>query len=578
MEKKLKDRLIGFGTIGIALIAFCLSFNSTIAYDEGVLKVNFFTNVFSIIHFSFFVSEFYEVDLLDNDNYVNLLNIGFYLILFLGGLFYLTSRQKESRLLAFCSSIVFIVCVTSLLFALPGLFPDREAMERFPSYWLYQSIGIVRNTLFGFLSFRILKEIRNQHEPVINYEELGGTTFEHYVPASRWQRFFHFGVDIVVGILIYSAFAAYLARALHLENMEDRFGERTTVWIFLLFVRLIYYGFFEVILGSTPGKYLTETQVLTLEGEKPGRLAMFLRTIIRLVPFEPWSFFGYGWHDTWTRTQVVCQKRKGIKGGYYFLILPAVAIMCFGVYFGKEKYEDHQSYLRHKQEYDQNIKIIKERLQNVSTDLIINLEDQAERYSERNYYLKVEEVKQATVSCTMFSIRDRYDVTPGEIQTYYESEVNDTSRIEVDKGRLLMAYAEDYDQSLSEKWKGFDVFGNGGHFEIIRIDKMDEPVLKEGSSKSIQGDMLSLTVTNQGGGALIQEIRNVEGDLQWVNSFPQWMDRAEARYNRNYAIVATGYSTGKHYKFQIIIKDIKSRTQVYEMEGENLNTTFTRVQ
>ncbi|HEX2675275.1 MAG TPA: RDD family protein, partial [Polyangiales bacterium] len=71
---------------------------------------------------------------------------------------------------------------------------------------------------------------------------------------------------------------------------------------------LAYYIFFEAVFGRTPGKMLTGTRVVTVDGGTPSFTQILGRNLARYVPFEPFSFFGddaVGWHDSWSGTRVV---------------------------------------------------------------------------------------------------------------------------------------------------------------------------------------------------------------------------------------------------------------------------------
>ena len=68
-----------------------------------------------------------------------------------------------------------------------------------------------------------------------------------------------------------------------------------------------YYVFFEGVFNATPGKMITRTRVVQIDGSKPTIGQVFGRTLSRFVPFEVFSFLGSGsgWHDRWSRTRVV---------------------------------------------------------------------------------------------------------------------------------------------------------------------------------------------------------------------------------------------------------------------------------
>ena len=76
----------------------------------------------------------------------------------------------------------------------------------------------------------------------------------------------------------------------------------------------IYYVFCESIWGRTVGKLCTNSIVVAENGGKPAFATILLRTLIRNVPFEPFSILSSSskmWHDTWVKTVVV--KEASIK-------------------------------------------------------------------------------------------------------------------------------------------------------------------------------------------------------------------------------------------------------------------------
>lgn len=72
----------------------------------------------------------------------------------------------------------------------------------------------------------------------------------------------------------------------------------------------LYYLAFEYGLnGKTIGKYLTRTRAIAQNGSTMTFTQALSRSLIRMVPLEPLSFFGgnglTGWHDDWSKTLVV---------------------------------------------------------------------------------------------------------------------------------------------------------------------------------------------------------------------------------------------------------------------------------
>ncbi|SFX51367.1 RDD family protein [Cytophaga hutchinsonii] len=84
------------------------------------------------------------------------------------------------------------------------------------------------------------------------------------------------------------------------------FVELSLIFSFMLMP--LYYVFFEYYFQWTPGKLATESVVVNANGSKPDLRSIILRTFIRLIPFEVFSFLpspSRGWHDKWSDTCVI---------------------------------------------------------------------------------------------------------------------------------------------------------------------------------------------------------------------------------------------------------------------------------
>jgi len=122
----------------------------------------------------------------------------------------------------------------------------------------------------------------------------------YFKDASKKKRLFNSILD--------SIFYAFLTVPLLfiLETLSENNEELTNVitTIFPIF----YYIIMEAILGQTLGKMITNTVVVTEDGEKPTLGTILLRTIVRFIPFDAFSYLGQrdtGWHDRWSKTRVV---------------------------------------------------------------------------------------------------------------------------------------------------------------------------------------------------------------------------------------------------------------------------------
>lgn len=77
--------------------------------------------------------------------------------------------------------------------------------------------------------------------------------------------------------------------------------------LIFLFLFPIYYVLGEFYFQQTVGKFFTKSIVVDEHGDKPDFQTILVRTVIRFIPFEPFSFFANnrGWHDKWTKTYVI---------------------------------------------------------------------------------------------------------------------------------------------------------------------------------------------------------------------------------------------------------------------------------
>ena len=115
--------------------------------------------------------------------------------------------------------------------------------------------------------------------------------------ATQGQRFANLLIDDVCFIIVCFVLGAVIAVI----------GRPELAGLISWPVMIGYYLFFEGIFNATPGKMITRTRVVGLDGGKPGFGQLLGRTLSRFVPFEPFSFLGgsSGWHDRWSKTRVV---------------------------------------------------------------------------------------------------------------------------------------------------------------------------------------------------------------------------------------------------------------------------------
>lgn len=117
-------------------------------------------------------------------------------------------------------------------------------------------------------------------------------------------RFINFIVDIIAfSVLIYitTSLVGSLVNPLT-EKMATLLSYATSGTTFFA-----YYAIMETKFQKTIGKFLTQTSVVTLDGQKPTDADIIARTICRFLPFDRLSFLliKNGIHDYLSKTTVI---------------------------------------------------------------------------------------------------------------------------------------------------------------------------------------------------------------------------------------------------------------------------------
>lgn len=119
-------------------------------------------------------------------------------------------------------------------------------------------------------------------------------------PASTGSRFINYILDmigfyIIVFLLVLADTSAVLE--------DGGFGS----YFLLMFIFVGYYTLFEGVAGGkTPGKFMTGTRAVKSDGSPLSFTDALLRSLCRMVPFEPLSALGgRPWHDSWTSSKVI---------------------------------------------------------------------------------------------------------------------------------------------------------------------------------------------------------------------------------------------------------------------------------
>ncbi|MBN2285884.1 MAG: RDD family protein [Tissierellales bacterium] len=140
------------------------------------------------------------------------------------------------------------------------------------------------------------------------------TKLQKHKPAMALLRFGNFIFDKLLAYVFFMIiFIVWGILGIIDENTFENINPSLDLFLsWLLFY--LYYLFFESLWQRTPAKFITGTKVIMGDGSKPTVGTIALRTLIRFIPFEAFSFLGervHGWHDRWSNTYVIKAQRFG---------------------------------------------------------------------------------------------------------------------------------------------------------------------------------------------------------------------------------------------------------------------------
>ena len=124
--------------------------------------------------------------------------------------------------------------------------------------------------------------------------------------AGKFRRAVNLAIDSCIQLILLGTVYVYLLVTGN-ETYMLRF-DALSGFISTAIVYVIYYGFFECVLLTTPAKWITSTRTVRTNGKRPARVQMLGRAFARALPFEALSYLvpgEIGLHDLLSDTRVV---------------------------------------------------------------------------------------------------------------------------------------------------------------------------------------------------------------------------------------------------------------------------------
>jgi hypothetical protein len=237
---------------------------------------------------------------------------------------------KAKRILTFCLSIIFISTTVSIFQSIHWFFSDTTN----DNSWQFVLWSIKAVIVFFVLLILLRKLLES------DYREDENPSLTRY-PDFQWQRskwydrLFHFWIDTFMIILLFSGLVLYYPDSIG-EVIEYYVGPIWTPSLLFFICSSFYYLFFEGILKTTPGKILTHSRIVSLDGKSTDFGRIVGRTLARQIPFDGLSFLGtLGWHDSLSGTTLVKLKKENKNHIAIYIViflLILITLLCFIFY------------------------------------------------------------------------------------------------------------------------------------------------------------------------------------------------------------------------------------------------------
>ena len=321
-----------FSIIGIlgAVYSFYMVYNKIYQFENQ--NISRFFNIILLL-------ETLNLNFTNQFDHLDIWNFIFYVLLFIGAIQFYKTQGKETRLIGFVFSVIFMNGIIWLIYSIfyKIFIMNWKDADVFKMIQVFLGFIILLSSIF--ISYKILKIIKNQKEIDIIKTETKTTI----VDTGKWQRAFHWLIDLTVMSLILIplliTLVYWFANTDILQNssgLQVFFRSRLSLYVIIFIFFFIYYPISEILFGSSPAKFLTESRLINTKAQHPSASTIFTRTLCRNIPFDAISFLGKrGWHDSLSETYVVKEKRTGFKTNKLLWILPILAIYLLIMYIGR---------------------------------------------------------------------------------------------------------------------------------------------------------------------------------------------------------------------------------------------------
>jgi uncharacterized RDD family membrane protein YckC len=541
-------------------------------------SLNFSSGLVFIHYFRLF--DFSNVEFInDLSSDSDLIGMFFYLLFFIGIVVYVASKYKETRLLRFIYSLIFIskllllpVWLLQLYVFLTEPMPEFSLGQTADFTWIYPYLAI--QVLLVLVSFFFLKHFSANKEIVYEEKVYGESVAKIYLEATKSQRFLNYCIDLLLMVLVFFNVAFFLARIRFFESDSFRSSNDSglVLLIYIVFFRTLYYLIFEGLFRATPGKFLSETKVMDYEGDPVGFKNIFSRSLCRSVPFDSITFlFNFNLHDKWSETAVFQEKRTGVSGVKYMQYFISSLLVLGVIYYGSLKYSEikRENFLKTSYEEEQNEN--KKNLDRIAANDVMLIVDCEMTFYNR-FLAKVQKVNANKVYCRVVNVSDE-SINEEYLDLEDSIYVSKGKDVVFDKNLLknsLRAYDDQQDGSYKKNCK--NLFSDGQLFAVDKMVPAGRPLFSLNTStyKTINKKIteLSLSLLNSGADVKLMSITSND-DTVWSipgGDFPVTVPNGAKQDFRDGIIILMGSGDDiENFDFTLHVEDAQGKKYNYRV-------------
>ena len=503
---------IGFGVIGILAHLF----TSQITSSKLI-------NSFSIIHLQDpFRNILYRLDAASSINFLSILLL---VMLIVGGFHYKKSNKKDSRLLKFGLSTITIQNILSILFTpINYIVFSSYAAQRSSSLGKAPTISeyllplLITIPLF-YVSFYLVRWLNQQYKLPYQGDEMSHDKKQFsFSKVKNSTRLAHMVFDYFLALLIIWPFVTFLisvgSAKLFPQVITQFLNGRWGYSFSILFSSFIYYLIFEGLFQTSPVKYITGTRVVNASTmESPGFGKIFIRTLCRRIPFEPFSFFGQqGWHDSISGTEVIAEKKDGhvkfnLKIWIGLLFFTYLFSIGFSITKNRLNEKRGSEFYISATKYQDNSK-----LENLNKGDLLFIQKPKAIYKDDQEVIVVGSISENEVTGIHYVVNNKKQTSRLKyLQKGIGNAWYSKGQVSIDKAQLFGAFRN--------KINSQSIQINDVPYLLKNIEDIDNPIFETGSASYRNGES-SHSVRYDVCAVEILSIETLEGNVKWKLKLP----------------------------------------------------------